>query len=111
MLHVVNGKLLVYVSSFQFPRKRIESVRIAVERIARVLNLNVEVVTLMEKSNPIYVYYKNHNDEPIPIYCDRDGKSSMQEICTAIRNMMFVLSFHPKHGTLKRLRKEIMRFS
>jgi hypothetical protein len=28
-----------------------------------------------------------------------------------LRNMMFVLSFHPKHSALRLIRKEIMQFS
>ena len=111
MLENLNGKLLVYASSFTSRGSRMKSVSIATERMAKMLSLNVEVVTFREKFAPIYVYYKNGEEEPIPIYCDKGEKSDTQEICTALKNMMFVLSFHPKHSGLKRIRKEIMRFS
>ncbi len=111
MLENLNGKLLVYASSFKFCGSRLKSVSIAAEKMAKLLDLNVEVVTFREKFAPIYVYYKNGDEEPIPIYCSKSEKSNMQEIYTALRNMMFVLSFHPKHSALKRIRKEIMRFS
>jgi hypothetical protein len=105
-----NGKLLVYASSAVSYGSRLKSVSAATEKMAKVLKLNVEVVTFREEFIPIYVYYKNGDEEPVPIYCDKGEKSSMQ-IYTALRKMMFVLSFHPKHSALKRIREEIMRFS
>jgi hypothetical protein len=106
-----NGKLLVYASALTSHEKRLESLRSAAEKTARLLRLNVEVVTFREKFKPMYVYYKNGDEEPIPIYCDSGGKTDKQEICVALRNMMFVLSFHPRHSALRQIRKEIMRFS
>jgi len=106
-----DGKLLVYASSSTSHRNRLKSVSIAAEKMGRLLKLRVEVITLRENFTPIYVYYKNGDEEPIPIYCDKDAKSSMQEIYTALRSMMFVLSFHPKHSALRRIREEIMHFS
>ena len=84
---------------------------VAAEKMAKLLKLPMEVVTFGQEFDPIYVYYKNGDEEPIPIYCDKSGKSGMQEIYRALRNMMFVLSFHPKHSALKRVRKEVMLFS
>ncbi len=84
---------------------------VAAEKMAKVLKLPMEVVTFGEEFDPIYVYYKNGDEEPIPIYCDKGEKFGMQEIYKALRNMMFVLSFHPKHPALKRIRKEVMLFS
>jgi hypothetical protein len=110
MLENLNGKLLVYASSLA-RGSRIKSVNRATERMAKILNLNVEVVTFTDKFAPIYVYYKNGDEEPIPLYCNKGEKSDIQEIYTALRNMMFVLSFHPKHSALKRFRKEIMQLS
>jgi tRNA U34 2-thiouridine synthase MnmA/TrmU len=111
MLENLNGKLLVYASSFTSRGGRLKSVSTATARMAKMLNLNVEVVTFREKFAPIYVYYKNGEEEPIPIYCNKNEKSDIQEICASLRKMMFVLSFHPKHSALKRIRKEIIRFS
>jgi len=111
MLEGSNGKLLVYASTFKSHEKRLKSVSLAAEKMATVLRLNVEVVTFREKFTPIYVYYKNGDEEPIPIYCDKGGKPNMQKICAVLRNMMFVLSFHPKHSALRRIREDIRRFS
>lgn len=106
-----NGKLLIYASSFTSHGKRLKSVSLAAEKMAKLLKLNFKVIMFTQKIMPIYVYYKNGDEEPIPIYCDKDGKTDMKEIYAALRNMMFVLSFHPKHSALKQIRKEVMRFS
>jgi hypothetical protein len=111
MLDDANGKLLVYASSIRSHGDRLQSVSSAVERMASVLRFRVEVVRIMEKNAPIYVYYKNGEEEAVPIYCDRNGESQTEDICAKLRNMMFVLSFHPKNSILKHLRKEIIRFS
>jgi hypothetical protein len=106
-----NGKLLIYASRFMPNKKRLKSVSIATEKMASLLNLNFEVVTSGEKITPIYVYYKNGDEEPIPLYCNKDEKVNIQDVCTTLRNMMFVLSFHPKHSALKHVRREITKFS
>lgn len=111
MLENCNGKLLVYVSSFASRGKRLRSVSIATEKMAELLKLDVEIITFSEEFAPIYVYYKNGDEEPIPIYWDKGGESDIQDIYRALGNMMFVLSFHPKHSALKQIRKEVMRFS
>jgi len=105
------GKLLVYASSFSSREKRLKPISSAAEKMASLLNLNVEVVTFRKKFAPIYVYYKEGGSEPIPIYCDNAERSDVQQIYNALRNMMFVLSFHPRHTALKSMRSAIMRFS
>jgi hypothetical protein len=111
MLRNSCGKLLVYAPSFAFDEKRLKSVNTAAKKMAKMLDLSVEVVPFREKIAPIYVYYKNGDEEPIPIYCDKGEKSNIQDIYIALRNMLFALSFHPKHSALRKIRKEIMRFS
>jgi len=106
-----NGKLLVYASNLSRSERRLRSVSVAAEKIADLLQLPVEVVTFGEEFDPIYVYYKNGDEEPIPIYCDKRSEFGTQEIYGVLRNMLFVLSFHPKHSVLKRIRKEVMLFS
>jgi hypothetical protein len=103
---------MVLAPSVSSPEKRLRCISMATEKIAKVLRLNVEVVTRGGESAPIYVYYKSGDEDPIPIYCDQ-GKSPTdpREVCASMRNMMFVLSFHPKHSALKQARKEIMLFS
>jgi hypothetical protein len=106
-----NGKLLIYASRSISHKKRLKSVSIAAEKMAKLLRLNFELITFGEKITPIYVYYKNGDEEPIPLYCDKGGKVDIQEVYVALRNMMFVLSFHPKHSALKQIRNGIMQFS
>jgi hypothetical protein len=105
------GKLLVYASSFSSREKRLKPVSSAAEKMAKLLKLNVEVVTFRKRFTPIYVYYKEGGEEPIPLYCDNSERSDMQEIYKVLKNMMFVLSFHPKHSGLRNIRKEISQFS
>lgn len=106
-----SGKLFVYASTFTSRQKRLKSVSVAAEKMARLLKLSFEIKTFNEHFKPIYVYYKNGDEEPIPIYCSNDAQSDIQEVYSALRNMMFVLSFHPKHFALRHVRKEIIQFS
>ena len=107
-----NGKLMVYASSGVPHRKRLESVRTAAQQTAKRLNLNFEMVKLNGAASPIYVYYEDDgDDEPIPLYCDEGKMSDLDEICSTLRGMMFVLSFHPKHTALRQMRKEILKLS
>lgn len=103
------GELFVYASCFS--QKRMKPVSMAAEKMAKLLKLNFEIKTFRKNFTPIYVYYKTGDEEPIPIYCSNNGQSRMDEVCEALRNMMFVLSFHPKHRALRRIRKDIMQFS
>ncbi len=111
MLENCNGKLFVYASSFVSGGRRLEPVRAATEKMARRLKLGFEVKTFREKFAPIYVYYANGDDEPVPIFCVSEKQSNVEEICTKLKNMMFVLSFHPKHSALRDIRKELTEFS
>lgn len=111
MLENCNGKLFVYASSFVSRGRRLEPVRAATEKMARRLKLGFEVKTFRKKFAPIYVYYANGDDEPVPIFCVSKKQSNVEEICTTLKNMMFVLSFHPKHSALRDIRKELTEFS
>ena len=102
------GKLLVYASTGAPHKKRLQSVRTATEETAKLLNLNFEMIRFRKSFSQIYVYYENGDDEPIPIYCDEGKAGDLQEICATLRNMMFVLSFHPKHSALRQARKAII---
>jgi hypothetical protein len=79
----------------------------ATENTAKLLNMDVEVVPSEKEYSPIYVYYENGDDEPIPIYCDEGKSFELQEICLTLRNMMFVLSFHPRNAALRHAREAI----
>ena len=106
------GKLMVYASTDAPKGKRLESVRTATKETAKRLNLDFEMVRLDRASSPIYVYYEENDcDEPIPLYCDEGKISSLKEISGKLRNMMFVLSFHPNHSALKEIRNELLKLS
>ena len=106
------GKLMVYASTGVSSGKRLESVRTAAKETAKRLKLDFEIVRLDRASSPIYVYYeKNDGDEPIPLYCDEGKMSGLEEISGKLRNMMFVLSFHPNHLVLKEMRSELLKLS
>ena len=106
------GKLMVYASTGVPSRKRLDSVRTAAKDTAKRLNLDFEIVRFERASSPIYVYYEENDDEePIPLYCDEGKISGLEEISSKLRNMMFVLSFHPKHSALKEIRKELLKLS
>ncbi|MBS7647127.1 MAG: hypothetical protein QXK93_02210 [Candidatus Bathyarchaeia archaeon] len=104
------GKFLVYAPNLASRRKRLKVVRAAVEKTARRLNLNFEVVAV-NGNTPVYVYYKDGIKEPVPLYCDKDEEQTLEQVCSALRSMMFVLSFHPKYSTLKKIRRALMKFS
>jgi hypothetical protein len=106
------GKLMVYASTAVSFRKRLDSVRIAAQETAKRLNLDFEMVKLDKAGSQIYVYYEeNVGDEPIPLYCDEGKMSDLEGISSALRSMIFVLSFHPKHSVLRQMRKEILKLS
>ena len=106
------GKLMVYASTGVPKGKRLDSVRTAAKETAKRLNLDFEMVRLDRASSPIYVYYEeNDGDEPIPLYCDGGKMSGLEEISGKLRNMMFVLSFHPNHLVLKEMRSELLKLS
>jgi hypothetical protein len=105
------GKLMVYTSTAAPQRKRLQSVRTATENTAKLLKLGFEVVKFRKSFSQIYVYYENGGDEPIPIYCDEGKTNDAREICATLKNMMFVLSFHPAQSALRQMRKGLMGFS
>lgn len=105
------GKLTVYASAEDSPKQRLCSVREAAENAAKQMNLDFELVSQTMGQSQIYVYYENGEDERIPIYCDEGKRADLAEISSKIRNMMFVLSFHPRYAALKQLRNSIMKLS
>jgi hypothetical protein len=105
------GKLMVYTSTGLPSRNRLDSVKDAAKETAKRLNLDFEVVRFDQASTPIYVYYEENHEVPIPLYCDEGKMSGLEEISNTLRHMMFVLSFHPKHLALARMRSELLKFS
>jgi hypothetical protein len=111
MLNLQTGKLLVYASSFSSHEKRLKPVSVAAERVAGLLKMDVEVKTFRRRFKPIYVYYKQGDEDPIPLYCNNGEKLNAEDVYTTLRKMMFVLSFHPKHSALRHARREIIQLS
>jgi hypothetical protein len=105
------GKLLLYASAGGMQKKRLNSVREAAMETAHRLNIGFEDVRFSKRCRQIYVYYENGNDEPVPIYCDEGKTFDAEGICSSLRKMMFVLSFHPRNSALKTMRTELMGFS
>ncbi len=106
-----SGKLTVYASADSSPKQRLKSVRTAAEKMAKQLDMDFEMVKQSQGASPIYVYYEDSNEEPIPIYCDEGKNGDLSEISGKIRNMMFVLSFHPRHAALRHFRKTLFALS
>ena len=111
MLSESNGKLLVLASSYALPTKRFKPINLAVEKMAKLLRTDVEIVIFKKQFKPIYVYYKSGEEEKVPIYCDNGDELDSQTIYSTLKDMIFVLSFHPKHSWLKKIREEFMQFS
>ncbi len=105
------GKLTIYASEGVPSRKRLESVKTATQETAKQLNMGFGMVKSEKSGVPIYVYYESDGFERIPLYCDEGKISDLEEISSALRNMIFVLSFHPRHTALRQMRKEIVKLS
>lgn len=86
--------------------KRLRIVGSAVAKVANSLRLETELSS-RKKLLSIYVYYKGDEGDEIPVYCDWGKSWKEEDVYHAIRNMMFVLSFHPRHSNLRTIRKEI----
>jgi len=99
-----NGKFLIYASN---QHRRLRIVKPAVAKAAETLKLRIEVAQT-KKLLPIYVYYRSEcSEEEIPVYSDWGKDGNEEDIYCAIKNMMFVLSFHPRHSALQTVRKEM----
>lgn len=102
---------MVYSSMEETRVKKLESIQTAAKKTAKMLRMNFESIQFKESYSKVFVYYDNGTDEPIPLYCDKGKKEKPQDICASLRKMMFVLSFHPKHSALRRVRTSIMSLS
>jgi hypothetical protein len=100
------GKFLIYTSRFSNQGDRLRVVRPAVAKIAKSLSLGVEIAPT-KKTLSVYVYYQNDSGEEIPVYCDWGKNWNEEDVYKAIRNMMFVLSFHPGFSGLQNVREEM----
>ncbi len=102
---------MIYTSNPNSTTHRLQSVKNATEEMAKQLKLDFEIVRQTQGSSPIYVYYGCGNDEPIPLYCDEGKTGDPKEISSKIKNMIFVLSFHPRHKALRQAREALFTFS
>lgn len=85
--------------------ERLKIVDSAVSKVAGFLNVETER-SLRRKLLSIYVYYKSEAGDEIPLYCDWGKRWKEGEVYRAIRNVLFVLSFHPRHSSLRSIRRE-----
>jgi hypothetical protein len=104
-----SARLLVYASRSH--GNSLRSVNVATERIASMLGIGYEVVNLAKENTPTYVYYQDGEGEAIPIFCEKHKRSKFDEVYAHLRNMIFVLSFHPKHSDLRQFRGQLMALS
>lgn len=103
-----NGKLVVQASTFASRGGRLGLINRAAEKMAELLEFDVELSPMQAGFPSIYIYFKEGEEEPIPIFCDSRRELDVDDVFRTLKNMFFVLSFHPKHQALKRIRKEIM---
>jgi hypothetical protein len=99
-----NGKFMIYASNTP-STERLRVIGSAVTKVADSLNLETEL-SKKRKLLSIYVYYRSDAGDEIPVYCDWGKSWKEEDVYKAIRNMMFVLSFHPSHSSLRTMRKE-----
>lgn len=97
------GKFLIYASNSPLP-ERLRIIGSAVAKVANSLSLETEL-SPRRKLLSIHVYYRSETGDEIPVYSDWGKAWKEEEIYRAIRNMMFVLSFHPHHSNLKTIRE------
>ncbi len=100
----INGKFLIYAPASG--NLDVNTVKTAAVRLARKLGMKVELVSSFNLKS-IYVYYENSEGELIPVYFDYGMKKREKDVYVKLRNMLFVLSFHPKFSNLKSIRKEV----
>jgi hypothetical protein len=86
---------------------RLKIVKSAVGKVARRLNFKMEMMKC-ERVGSIFVFYRDNLGVEIPVYSDFKKKCDVEDVYKAIMNILFVLSFHPNHNSLKDVRKEIM---
>jgi hypothetical protein len=111
MLHPKTGRLVVYASKLTSGGNRLKLVSLAAEKVAALLNMQVEVKMFGDRFTSIYVYYKYGDEEPVPLYCNSAGELKVDDAYATLRRMMFVLSFHPKHSALRHAGQLIIRAS
>jgi hypothetical protein len=105
MLKNDSGKLTVRAST-NFAPNRLQSVKTAAKAMAKHLSFDFEMVPA--KGSPIYVYYEEGGEEPIPVYWDDGRGDDAADVASKMRSMMFVLSFHPRHVALRQARKALL---
>jgi hypothetical protein len=100
------GKFLIYASNTPLP-ERLKVIGSAVAKVASSLRLETEL-SPRRKLLSIHVYYRSDAGDEIPVYSDWGKAWNEEDIYRAIRNMMFVLSFHPRHTNLKTIRQSCL---
>ena len=103
---------MVYESTGLQSKERLEVVKTVAQQTAKHLNMDFGIVNFGKTGVPLYIYYECGDDEePVPLYCDEGKIAGLKEISSVLCNMMFVLSFHPRHNVLRQMRSEIVKLS
>lgn len=102
-----NGKILIYAPNSSNGFDEVRNVENAAGKIAKRLKLGLEVIQRADL-NSVWVYFESRDGQLIPVYFNYWSNRSEEEIYMKIRNMMFVLSFHPRFDSLRSIRQEIM---
>lgn len=97
-------KLLICIPRFSRQEERVNTVKRAVARIAEKLKADVELSWRNDFS--VWVYYKNGGDEEYPVYCDWGKDGNVNDVYSAIRSVLFTLSFLPEHAALYAMRND-----
>ena len=102
-----NGKILIYAPNNSDGFDGVKSIESAASKIAKRLKLGLEVIQRADL-NSVWVYFESCDGQLIPVYFNYWPDCREEEVYMKIRNMMFVLSFHPRFGGLRPIRREIM---
>ena len=102
-----NGKILIYAPNNSNGFKGVKNVENAASKIAKRLKLGLEVIQ-RAGLNSVWVYFKSCDGQLIPVFFNYRPDCPEKEVYMKIRNMMFVLSFHPRFGGLRVIRREVM---
>jgi len=102
-----NGKILIYAPNNSSGFDVVKNIENAASKIAKRLKLGLEIIQRADL-NSVWVYFESCDGQLIPVYFNYWPDCPEEEVYMKIRNMMFVLSFHPRFGGLRPIRREIM---
>ena len=102
-----NGKILIYAPNNPGDFGGVKNIENAASKIAKRLKLGLEIIQRTDL-NSVSVYFESCDGQLIPVYFNYWPDRPEEEVYMKIRNMIFVLSFHPRFDSLRPIRREIM---